>query len=59
VVRYIFGGNREQRKLEMTTPVLSSLSEGALSSRSMAFVMEGRFEEVTQVQIFLRSSYCK
>ncbi|GAX81749.1 hypothetical protein CEUSTIGMA_g9177.t1 [Chlamydomonas eustigma] len=50
LAQYIFGGNREQMKLEMTTPVLSTIAPGAGNqSTNIQFVMEGRFSDVTQL----------
>lgn len=49
LANYIFGGNREQVKMEMTTPVLSTIKPEGNQSTNMQFVMEGRFRETSQL----------
>ncbi|KAJ9505733.1 hypothetical protein QJQ45_029267 [Haematococcus lacustris] len=45
---YIFGGNQRGERLEMTTPVFSTVPPGSKST-SMEFVMERRFTDLSQL----------
>jgi len=46
---FIFGNNREKVKMEMTSPVITTVPPGQVTSSAMQFVMEGRFTEVNQL----------